>query len=306
MLSTVLPYEMAFKRVANKYQVVLGLRNPNPLSFTLLRDGAPSKNFHLKAKSSNAGPTAGYIPEEAKYSKINPSRYPVHNNEILQAKKKGAKAVALRVSHTRIVELIKQNALRCIGVGQYSAIYPGGCYQFTIDPNGNVFDYRGNAVNVMTNPPEVGISSSSPYPVTADYDLFAIIPRKQQDYNLLQSGLTPRLLRGRFDVHFLQPTSHLNSAMDENKGNVHFFGETLIKALNKEIYACGYRGGKLVWHGDETGNPFSPGFDPEDKPIFFLPQGSIITIHSKSELLNFYSVLRCQGFSSDYSPRFGF
>lgn len=306
MSLTVLPYEIAFKRVATKYQVVLGLRNPNPLSFSLLQAGAPSKNFHLKAKSSSSGPTAGYIPEKAKYSKINPSRYRVHDNDILQAKLKGAKAIPLVITDDRIKELIRLNVMKSQGKDGYSALYPGGCFRFLINLNGEVFDGDGNVVNVMTNPPEVGRLAASSGAVTADYDLFAIIPRKQQDYNLRQTGLTPRLLRGHWDIRFLQTASHLNIAMDENKGNVHFFGETLIRALNEEIRLCGYRGGKLVWHGDETGNPFSPGFDPDDKPIFFTPQGQVVNVRSETELKHLYSTLREQGYSPDYNPRFGF
>lgn len=301
-----IPYEEAFKRVALRYRVVLGLRYPNPLSFSLLKTGTPSKNFHLKAKSSISGPTAGFIPEEAKYSKIACSRYKMHENDIFIARQKGAKAVPLVISCDRIQELIRLKAINDLGNGRYSAVYPGGCYHFFIDSKGEVIDQNGKAVKVMTNPPEVGRLSASPRAVTADYDLFAIIPRKQQDYNLRQTGLTPRLLKGKRDIRFLQTTSHLNVALDENKGNVHFFGETLIKKLNEEIRLCGYRGGKLVWHGDETGNPFSMGFDPDDKPVFFCPEGRVVHIHSETELKRFYSILREQGFSPDYSPRFGF
>lgn len=56
-------YVEAFKRVSSKYKVVLGIRAPNSLGETLLREGYPSKNFHMKAKSSPTGPTAGFIAE---------------------------------------------------------------------------------------------------------------------------------------------------------------------------------------------------------------------------------------------------
>ncbi|MGN7915247.1 anthrax toxin-like adenylyl cyclase domain-containing protein [Enterobacter sp. 22466] len=304
-----LPYDSAFKRVASKYHVVLGLRYPNPLSFSLLKAGAPSKNFHIKAKSSCSGPTAGFIPEEAKYSKVACSLYRKHEEEITIAKRKGAKAVPLVISSDRIQELIRRNVMKDLGNKGYSAVFPSGVHHFFIDSEGAVTNREGGVVRVMTNPPEyppeLGRLSASSGAVTADYDLFAIIPRKQQNYNLRQSGLTPRLIKGNWDISFLKTTSHLNIPADENKGNVHFFCETLIKALNEEVRLCGYRGGKLVWHGDETGNPYNNGFDPEDKPVFFLPQGKIVNVHSITELKHFYSTLQEQGYSPEYSPRLG-
>lgn len=63
---------------------------------------------------------------------------------------------------------------------------------------------------------------------------------------------------------------------DVNMGNLHNFWKTIINILNKKISAEGYNGGKLVWHNDETGNPFNPGFNENDKTIFFLPPGNIL------------------------------
>lgn len=68
-------YVNAFKRVSLRYNVVLGIRAPNPLGETLLREGYPSKNFHMKAKSSPTGPTAGLIAEKPIYSKVPISSY---------------------------------------------------------------------------------------------------------------------------------------------------------------------------------------------------------------------------------------
>ena len=89
-------------------------------------------------------------------------------------------------------------------------------------------------------------------------------------------------------------------------GNLHEFGKTIVRALNKEITAEGYQGGKLVWHNDETGNPFSPGFDIADRPIFVHPSEQINQVNSKQELLKFYTALRQKHYAPEYSPIFGF
>ncbi|AAM85585.1 hypothetical protein [Yersinia pestis] len=115
-----------------------------------------------------------------------------------------------------------------------------------------------------------------------------------------------KLLRGDFSLPFTSPKGKNGMSEDVNMGNLHHFGKTIVNSLNKEINAEGYAGGKLVWHNDEAGNPFSPGFDENDKPIFFLPSGGMFQAKNKSELLGFYSRLRRSGYTPEHSPIFGF
>lgn len=110
----------------------------------------------------------------------------------------------------------------------------------------------------MKNPKESGIEYTIPRPITADHDLFTIIPRENQSVNMRPLKVPPKLLRGNFNLDFLKPKALSGQDEDINMGNMHFFGKTIINALNKEIAFEGYSGGKLVWHNDETGNPFSP------------------------------------------------
>lgn len=299
-------YVDAFKRVSRRYNVVLGIRAPNPLGETLLREGYPSKNFHMKAKSSPTGPTAGFIAEEPIYSKVSTSSYSKQSNYLASAVQKGAKAIDLKISQSRINELITTGNLTSYGGGRYSADYPGGRRYFFINDNGQVFDDQFNPVRVMTNPNETGIEYADTRPITADYDLFSIIPRENQSINVRPLKTPPKLLRGQFNLDFLKPKALPGQDEDVNMGNLHFFGKTIVKALNTEIVSEGYGGGKLVWHNDETGNPFSPGFDISDKPIFVHPVGDVTQVHSLNELLHFYGQLRREGYAPEYSPIFGF
>ncbi|HHR6132071.1 TPA: anthrax toxin-like adenylyl cyclase domain-containing protein [Providencia alcalifaciens] len=299
-------YVNAFKRVAKKYHVVIGVRAPNPLGETLLREGYPSKNFHMKAKSSPTGPTAGFIAEKALYSKVPTSSYHKQNSQLTSAIQKGAKAIHLTISQSRIHELIRSGNLTYHGDRHYSAQYPCGRQHFIIREDGQVFDEKQEPVRVMTNPKEVGSHITSPQAITADYDLFAIIPKTNQSINTRPLTLSPKRLRGSFNLDFLKPKTSTGQGEDANMGNVHFFGKTIITALNKEIILEGYKGGKLVWHNDETGNPFSPGFDIADKPIFVHPSGKILQIFSTAELFHFYANLRHEGYAPEYSPVFGF
>lgn len=299
-------YVNAFKRVSLRYNVVLGIRAPNPLGEALLRDGYPAKNFHMKAKSSSTGPTAGFIAEKPIYSKLPISSYDKQSDYLASSFQKGAKAIDLKISQSRINELIETGNLTTHGGGRYSANYPSGRYFFVIRNNGQVLDAELNPVRVMTNPKESGIEYIDSRPVTADYDLFCIIPRRNQSNNIRPLRVSPKLLRGSFNLDFLKPKALPGQNEDVNMGNLHYFGRTIINSLNREIAFEGYRGGKLVFHNDETGNPFSPGFDVTDKPIFIHPVGYVFQIHSLSELRYFYERLRREGYAPEYSPVFGF
>lgn len=315
-------YSDAFSRVAKKYNVVIGIRAPNPLGESLLSEGYPSKNFHMKAKSSATGPTAGFIAENPEYSKVaaEDKAQSKQKGAIDAARKKGAKAVPLIISQERIIELMKTGDLKCEN-GRYWADYPKGRKEFEIKETGLVLDEEGQSVMVMTNPPEYRTKDEDPLPIadpkpiTADYDLFTIIPRKNQSNNIRPLTLPQKSLRktGKFEFNpkysgkgFFSPTALPGKDEDRNMGNMHMFGQTIMKALNKEIEHDGYKGGKLVWHNDETGNPFSPGLDMADKPIFIFPDGRIAQVYTIKELQSLYDELANKGFAPEESPVFGF
>ncbi len=306
-LMTELLYGEAFLAVAKKYNVIIGIRAPNPLSRDLLEQGYPSKNFHMKAKSSISGPTAGFIPERSEYSKVagNPHKEISQNRAIASAMREGAMAVPLELNQQRISSLIDSGVLNEEGGGDYSASYNNNVKTFKIK-SGRVLDSNHDPVKVMTNPPGGAHGNEINKPITADYDLFAIIPTKNHNVNARPLTVPPRLLRGRFDLDFLRPKSLHGAGEDPHMGNIHFFGSVIIAELNKNIELEGYKGGRLVWHNDETGNPFSPGFDENDKPIFFMPSGKMRQVFSKSELLSFYSEVRNLSYSPEYSARLGF
>ncbi|XTZ40653.1 anthrax toxin-like adenylyl cyclase domain-containing protein [Salmonella enterica] len=307
-------YSKAFLRVAKKYNVIIGVRAPNRLGETLLKEGFPSKNFHVKAKSSSTGPTAGFIAIDPRYSKVHPSAHNKQERAILKAREAGANAVDLVLSKARIQELLDTDNMVFIGNEVYQAKYPIGEEIFVINAQGEVKDAAGLSVKVLTNPPNIGeVEVNNHKPITADYDLFAIIPTTSHSINTRYLELAPVLKNGKFELDFLKPKetyikekAKLPSGMNEdpNKGNVHYFGETIANSLNKEIAVEGYQGGKLVWHNDESGNPFSPGLDINDKPYFFTPMGSVLQITTLQDLKRFYSKVAELNFSPQYSPVF--
>jgi insecticidal toxin complex protein TccC len=307
---TTLLYASAFQKTADKYGVVIGLRAPSHIGQKHLELGHPSKNFHVKAKSSNTGPTAGFITEKALYSKVSKSNWDKHNNSIKDAVSKGAKLVGLNLQDSQLIQLLEKNEMRQIKRYKYTADYHGKKVQFNIDKDGFVYDEDG-PVKVLTNPPEKeprDINADLERPITADYDLFAIIGRPNQ-VNIRPLSVPPRykgtnksLVDGN-DLLKPKPTK-IGALEHPDKGNIHFYGSVLINSLNKEIKYDGYNGGTLVWHNDESGNPFSPGYDEKDTPIFFIPKEKARQVFNRIELDTLYIELKAMGYSPEMSPRF--
>lgn len=60
----------ATKRVANRLNEVIIFRSTGPWAKRWIEEGYPTKNFHVKGKSSDWGPQAGLVPYDGIYSKV--------------------------------------------------------------------------------------------------------------------------------------------------------------------------------------------------------------------------------------------
>lgn len=290
-------------KTANKYNVIIGVRRPNPLGETLLKEGYPTKNFHVKAKSSPVGPTAGFIAADPLFSKQNPKKQSMYLDE---AFKKGAKKINLKISQGRINELIECGVMFRSHDLHYYADYPSGRHFFEITADGDVF-YAGTkkVVQVITNAPQINRDDFVDLnkPITADYDLFCIIPKASQSINNRPVTVRPELKSEMLKSKKLQFLQMDLSKEDKDMGNVSFYTSTIIADINKNVKTA-YSGGNLVWHGDENGNHFSPGFDPNDRPIFIIPRKNlIIYIETRRELSELYRKFEMQGYAPASSPR---
>ncbi|EAA2100040.1 TPA: hypothetical protein N3D26_004721 [Salmonella enterica subsp. enterica serovar Bredeney] len=192
---------------------------------------------------------------------------------------------------------------------RYRAEYHGQTEFFRIDCNGAVYDSNEDHVKVLTNPPEIGIRRSghviTDKAITADYDLFDFILNKNQ-IDSRPLSVPNRFINDRaasICMNFTKP-QHLRGDENPDKGNVSFFEEVVIDALNRMVADAGYSGEVLVWHSDETHNPFSPGFNPSDKPVFFIPHNKPRQVGSFDELKSLYQEFRNAGYQSMLSARF--
>ncbi len=335
-------FSKSLQDTANKFHAVVSLRFPSEIGQLHLSKNFPTKNFHVKAKSSDMGPMAGFIAAEAKYSKVGGSLNGIQKQKNslnkalnLQAHVKSskpvqpAKTVPLKLDSDIVGMLVKEGKMSPVGgtTDQFMAeFHPGSALSFkeifTISPpDYAVLDGDGKPVMLLTNPPEIGGNSKNEItdkPITADYDLFSIIPNKNHSNNPVPVPVKGVAKRTQFDVDekilpkqvqqqvrlnvskavkaFTTDTTDL-SKMDVNKGNFHLYGQSIANSINSGAVSEGFKGGKLVWHGDEINNPFSEGFDPKDKPLFFIPGfENPVQIESQEELKKLYKHLKENGY----------
>lgn len=311
-------YSEAFQEIANRYKVIIGLREPNTSCQPWLMRGYPTKNFHNKAKTASTGPAAGLVCEKAEYSKVLPDGLESQKKAINSAIKKGAQRMSL-ILHAEHLDFLLSRQLitveRALENGDLivSCDFPSNVKgSFIIKSNGQVLEEKTlEPVIVLGNPKAE--SKSMFLPVTADYDLFAIYPRSSQSINPRALNVPPssttKSSKLKETLAQLFPIQEKSDDEDEDMGNIHPFGKTIIKALNKATQQSSnpYTGGQLVWHNDETGNPFSHGFRKEDRPIFFIPgSNEPVQIFSLKELIQLQQLAREAGYSPEYSAQFGF
>ncbi|MDE1464131.1 anthrax toxin-like adenylyl cyclase domain-containing protein [Spartinivicinus poritis] len=340
---TKLLFSQAIQDVVNTVNTVLAIRAPNIHSIGLLLEGYASKNFLNKAKSSNGGPTAGFVVDNPKLSKVR-----CHGEKALKKQQslindainEGAKRIQLELSNERVEYLVEEKLIEIISHNGSTPIIKGFYgendheyfqLQKTEDNTWALFhlpDFKSlenpgksTPVRGLTNPPVPGVTEpvGAKAAVTADYDLFGIWPTINQSNNKRPLNTVPRPLRGQVASNYVKHLEQQGTTIkkdstieadpivkeDQYMGNIHTYGKHIIKQLNQAIQLAGYQGGHLFHHNDESGNPFSPG---QDYPIvIFIPKHQQpYLVSNDEELQAAYKLLETRGFYVEKNPAFMF
>jgi insecticidal toxin complex protein TccC len=313
-------YQSAFQEVADKKDVVIGIREPNELGAQLLEEGYASKSFHIKAKSSVFGPTAGFVAAHPAFGKRGMAELKEQQESINAALKHGASKISLRLSDKRVEFLTNKELIRWEKdkKNEVSARYGEKIYRFKMERQKDgsdlpwaVFHESGSPTEALTNPPGLdGPKGPKKAAVTADYDLFALFPRPNRANNIRPLNPVARVV-GRNKKCIQQRANEYLDAIRKtgrdshpDLGNFYYYGETIKNALNASIKKHGYGGGLLVHHGDETSNPYSPG---QDFPVrFIVPRKPAILVENDAQLLGAFRWFRHLGYSVEVNPAFSF
>ncbi|GEM_PF-1381007 len=186
---------------AEKEKLVISFRPVERAATGLINAGYPTKNFHIKGKSANLGPMAGFIPVEQHLSKLgnkpgdNTGKISRMNEEIQQCiRGKYAEPGNLVITTQRIRELIKMNLIsECLpplshdetGKITYTLSVSSGSREqitrYIAKPAGDDLYTIFPADN--EKPVQVLYSPEIDKPLTADYDLM-IVSHQMEDHGI--------------------------------------------------------------------------------------------------------------------------
>ncbi|USR66228.1 hypothetical protein NFC79_06440 [Providencia stuartii] len=334
-------HQKAISRVANEYNIVIGIRPVDPKSTSLIESGMySSKGLAIKGKSSDWGPHSGFIPIFQQYAKASArSESGKYNDYIHQSISQGkAIAVHLEITNERVNELIQFETitqLEKIHDGEYkktTSMVDGKEKVFLLKRQGDNWQvYYQDGVDIR--PFEVIGAPKTGKAMTADYDMFSIIfPISELEHYVkvkeMQSWAEWKLSVNDAELTENQKILYSNEAeynKQEGKDNgiINERIKEIKRKLNKEL---GLREGyELIHHGADDANPASAMGD--NFPItFFLPdnikkanglaggiksiehyfsmnsQGAII-ISNVEELSNFQQLLINEGYRAPLNKK---
>ncbi len=100
----------AFERVACRNKMVISSRELNPLCTDLVLEGYGAKGFHIKAKTCDWGPMAGFVPEDYRFTK-GKQKLEDQQRDIEKAFGHHAQCVPLFISAARFDKLVERKLL---------------------------------------------------------------------------------------------------------------------------------------------------------------------------------------------------
>jgi hypothetical protein len=277
-----------FQRVANATDCVISSRSVGKFATGLLLEDYASKGFHVKAKSCNWGPMAGFVLADPRFTKrgASPDAREAQRGDVHKAMKEGAREMQVFLTEERRQAVEAAGWMKADGGNivekRYTAKSPDGksmgfVLRRVLDAPGAdgrqlwaVFYGQGERALPGTLKGAVKPAGGELLPVmalvdplcpshirrtyraamTGDYDLWAVFPRAG---TFAGAGADKRPVPGsdRFVVGFGAFGKH----EDRHMGNITPRVIDVKNRLNDAIGAAGYKGGNAVHHSDEAGRP---------------------------------------------------
>lgn len=312
-------HSAVFTQVANSENAVIASRALNLLSEGLLQEGHASKGFYIKSKSCDWGPMAGLLLTKPEFTKDkDKAKQQSYITKALQnAPPRKVFVSTARLKFLQGQGVIHEKSRDASTITMQSSSKHHGTMDFVARKNSltepmwqlfYIANKKEEPVMGLVNRPveSAGEQPAGPRGVVAgDYDLFAVWGRHE---NRRPLGTGPNIVtKGQVAQPYAQAVKNANSVpgMDEDKdmGNVSFYVRTIIKKLNAGIVSkTGYKGGAMIHHNDESGNPFTPG---EDYPlIFFVPGKEPRAVESAADLMTIYKECKAAGYCVEVNPGF--
>ncbi|MYM59194.1 hypothetical protein GTG28_08160 [Vibrio sp. OCN044] len=290
---------------AKRHDCIVMIRPVNPLSTALIEEGYATKDLHVKGKSSDWGPQAGFICCDQSYSKlVHKGQVEIEkfNRKVTESIRDGyAKAVPLLISGERLQSLINQQMLHVISksegyikvtshgkphqgfilypnermpISEYAHFYRR--YHADILPMLKVMPHLKKGYWVMTKgqkiePLMVLAEPSNSVPLTADYDLFCVAPHLSQFSSEKPTRLKPvvKLVQSAL-------AQKERRIVDADLGKISHLTQEVKQEINQKASAS-----HLIHHGCEVDNPVTE----LDYPITaFTPWEQVVGASNQQEL----------------------
>ena len=270
-----------FQSVANETQCIISCRSVGKYATQLLIESYATKGFHIKAKTCDWGPMAGFVLTDPTFSKrgISDEAVSTQAADLGKAFDRGATKTPLYVTDLRLWEL--SNRLGCLmtqvrwekpdertytaggkkfvvrRAPEKTGILGQGLWSVNYAPGTEMVDHKlVRTVATKITPVEAMVDPGCPRTLrgspqsaaTGDYDLFAIWPQKPAKE--LDARPSPKPIADKK----LPPDTTQRRIRD--MGNITLRGMQIKDMLNHRIRGFGrYSGGDVVHHSDEAGRP---------------------------------------------------
>lgn len=306
-------HAQAFQDVANRTDCVIASRSVGKWATSLILESYASKGFHVKAKSCNWGPMAGFVCSDPRFSKngLNPLKVASQLADVRRALRGGAQTTPLKIPLSRVNHLLW--TLQCMTIVSatlteltvttaapcgtpflfvlrreltqsinheplYSVLYHPSVQPFGFGQVQHLINRFGNnAPNQALRPVLAMVNPNSEIPTTNYRSALT------GDYDLW--GIYPGGDAFNWGGDDNRPVTQANliagnlAAEDPHLGNITPRVKRAKVLLNDKIKSTGYRGGNMVHHSDELGRPFVNEIELEF--IAFVPRQ-----HNRARFIN--------------------
>jgi len=322
--------------LATQTNTIIGIRPVESVATGLIREGHPTKDFHIKGKSADWGPQAGLICTDQALSKLEksatlaPEKVARANEQIQACIRDGhAVSVPLEISRARLGELLGLGKLseltlpdddgtihlKALGPSQQQYVFEGK--RASSSDERYVISQEGKPVHVLAKSPEGKA-------LTADYDLHTIAPHisdyGRQDRlpvpDIAHSVYTDRInsykhrhadvddyqvpeaLRADFDS-----AAHFYSKEDPDLGNATPRIKHMIELINQKLVGDAER---VVHHNADSGSPAAD-VATNYPATFFLPAklgqfDEICLINNSKEMAELVRTAKDSGYHVPLNP----
>jgi hypothetical protein len=298
-----LSHARCFQQVANQTNCVISSRSVGKWATGLLLENYTSKGFHVKAKSCDWGPMAGFVMSDPRFTKRGaaPDARESQRKDVHSAiYKENAGEMQIFLTDNRRKFLEEKGCIARAGGNINEMVYAGKSrdgysMRFVLRREMDGPGARGLQLwAVFYDSGEAALPSSPAAPsrpdgknllpvmglvdphcpaalkntyraaMTGDYDLWAVFPASGQ---FEHSGLDQRPVPGSH--RYVVPGPIFSRHEHKHEGNITPRVRSIRHLLNAAIQNAGYTAGEMVHHSDEAGRPFVT--EVELQFIAFIP-----------------------------------